>query len=172
MLKQLAKIRDHAFFLCRGPNFGRFHRNGYNPDRWICRAKTSTRHRSATPTGCPPDKPGWMPMDGRACPCAASARAAAARPTPTVHCSTTRIASCSCKKFSKPTLARRSTQLETESIYETRSSQKPVLRPVLPSWSCEVKNHQDFHIRSPHSLCRFRSASGADSSHYDKMIEI
>jgi len=45
-----------------------------------------------------------------------------ARSTPTVHHSTTRIASCSCKKFIRPPTSRRSLQLEAEPIYETRSS--------------------------------------------------
>jgi hypothetical protein len=49
------------------------------------------------------------------------AQAAAARSAPTALHSTTRIASCSCKKFIKPSVSRRSPQLETESIYETRS---------------------------------------------------
>src|SRR5258708_2083034 len=86
-----------------------------------CRARTSTPRPSATPTECPPDRPGSTPTDGLACPCAASAQAAAARSTPTAHRSTTGTASCSCKKFIKPPVSRRSLQLEAEPIYETRS---------------------------------------------------
>ena len=67
-----------------------------------CRAKTATPHPSATPTGCPPDTRGWTPKAGLACPCAASARAAADISTPTAPHSITGIASCSCKKFIKP----------------------------------------------------------------------
>jgi hypothetical protein len=51
--------------------------------------------------------------------CAASAQATAAQSTPTAHWSTTQIASCQCKKLNRTTLAERSTQLETKSIYET-----------------------------------------------------
>src|SRR5258706_122569 len=86
-----------------------------------CRARTSTPRPSATPTECPPDRPGSTPTDGLACPCAASAQAAAARSTPTAHRSTTGTASCSYKKFIKPPVSRRSLQLEAEPIYETRS---------------------------------------------------
>jgi hypothetical protein len=66
------------------------------------RAKIATPRRSATPTKCPLGRPGCKPMDGRACPCAASALAAVAQSTPTAPHSTTRTASCSCKKCSKP----------------------------------------------------------------------
>jgi hypothetical protein len=77
---------------------------------------------SGVPTECPPDRPGWTPRDGPACPCDASVRAAAALSASTAHHSTARIDSCSCKKFNKPHTPRRSPQLEAEPIYETRST--------------------------------------------------
>src|SRR6202789_1295570 len=67
-----------------------------------CRARTATPRRSVTPTKCPPDRPGWRPKDGLACPCAASVQATTARSTPTALHSTTQTASCSCKKSIKP----------------------------------------------------------------------
>ena len=73
-----------------------------SPARGICRVRTSTRRRSAIPKGCPRNSPGWKPTDVRACLGAVSARAVAERSTPTAHHSTTRIASCSCKKKIKP----------------------------------------------------------------------
>ena len=68
----------------------------------ICRARISMPHPFVAPKGCPPDRPGWMPTDGLDCPCAAWVRAAVAQSAPTAHRSTTRIASCSCKKKIKP----------------------------------------------------------------------
>jgi len=95
-----------------------------SPEKDICQAGTATLHPSATPTGCLPDKHGWRPMDALACPCDASAQAAAARSAPTAHRSTTQIASCSCKKFIKPPASPRSHQFEAEPIYETRSRER------------------------------------------------
>jgi hypothetical protein len=85
-----------------------------------CRAKNATP-RSATPTGCLQGRPDSTPTDGPGGPCAASAQATAARSTPTAHPSTTQTASCSCKKFIKQTASHRSPQIQTKSIYETRS---------------------------------------------------
>ena len=66
-----------------------------------CPVKTAMPLPSATPTGCLPGRPGSKPMAGHAYPYAALARATEAPQLPTVHSSTTRIASCSLKKFSK-----------------------------------------------------------------------
>src|ERR1700679_529558 len=91
-------------------------------ERDTCPAENATPHPSATPTVCPPDRPGWTPTVGPACPCAASALAAEARSSPTAPHSTTRIASCSSKKFIKLPASHKSPQLEAVPIYETRSS--------------------------------------------------
>jgi len=105
--------------------------------RWpatdICRAETATPRRSAISIKCLPNTPGWTPTDGPACPCAASAPAAKARSIPTARRSTTRIASCPCKKLTKPPPSPGSTKLEAEPIYETRSSLLERSREVA-SW--------------------------------------
>src|ERR1700679_84468 len=87
-----------------------------------CRAKTAMPRRSATPIECPPDRHGSTTTDGPSRPYAASALAEEARSAPTAPHSTTGTASCSCKKFIKPTASPRSPQIEAEPIYETRSS--------------------------------------------------
>jgi len=126
--------------------------------RDTCRAKTSTPPPSARPTGCPPNRPDWMPTDGLVYPCASSAQAAAARSTPTAPHSITQIASCSCKKKIKPPDSRRSAQLETESIYEIRSSNTYAIhaqkerRPdsaLYPLWPCL----QPCWLQRPIMLC-------------------
>src|SRR5271163_4556365 len=93
--------------------------------RWpatdTCRAEIATPLRSARSIKCLPGSHGWTPTDGPAYPCAASAPATAERPTPTARRSTTRIASCPCKKLNKTTASPKSTWLEAEPIYETRS---------------------------------------------------
>ena len=81
----------------------------------------STPRQSAAPTGCPPDTPDWRPTDGHGCLSDASAQEAEGRSTPTAHHSTTRIASCPCRKFIKTPASGRSLYLEAEPIYETRS---------------------------------------------------
>ena len=72
-----------------------------SPARDTGRARTSKPRLSAIPTECLLGKPGRVPTDGPAYPCAASVQAAKDQSTPTVPLSTTQIASCSCKKFNR-----------------------------------------------------------------------
>jgi hypothetical protein len=78
------------------------------------------------------------------------AQAAAARSAPTAPHSTTRIASYSCKKFIKPSVSRRSPQLETESIYETRSRYNQFRKPLeryAATESVAARRCQKYHPR-------------------------
>src|SRR5258708_20301554 len=92
-----------------------------------CRARTSTPRPSATPTECPPDRPGSPPTDALPRPCAPSPQAAAARSTPTAPRSTTGTPSFSCHTSLKPPVPPRSLHLEPEPLFQTPSN--PVTQP-------------------------------------------